>query len=367
MADPTTTAGTAPAPTADAVSPAPAAAATPIAPAETGAGTVPEAFLAELGLNTSARTQRIQKGNAEPTPPPTAPAADAQTADGTPAATDTDASAPDPDEAEVAAKLQDERTPKWVSERLSKNAAQKKELKAQLEAVKAEKEAAEQRADELAAKLPTVAPSAPLAHLDSTEKFEEEGSKVRDFIGRIDDPATVASYRDYDPDTGTSQSFENDKAYAKHFLKNEKAHAQVLKDRAETTEAVKKAAPTLFDGKSEDFQFRAKLHTTDPRTLPDYEQIIADAARGRRMRLEEQQGKARYTRVDLAAAKAATKPAEARATKAQEAAPVFTVPGIVRPPVTSHDAPNPKEAVMAKARTARGVSIEEMMEAGLIH
>lgn len=349
MADTTTSEATAASPTPTDVSP-PAGVVAPSTPAATHGAGLSNEFLAIVGLKDAA-------GAKPPTGKRDTPPAPLATDEEKPKLADPEDESADPDEiaeaAEVEAKLKAEKTPPWVSERLSKNAQQKKELRAELEAVKTAKAEAEKRIEELSANLPTLQPSSPLAHLATQELFEKEADAVTDFLTRANEPEAASRYKDYDEDTGTSAIFENDKAYATYFLKNQKAHAAILKARQASTEAVKTAVPSLFDGKSEDFQFRQTLHQNDPRTLPDFEQIIADATRGRRERLEEAAGKVRYTRTDLSAAKTTTP-------KVKETLPVFT-PQTTRSPVTPADAPNSRDSLMAKAKSGPGVSLETLM------
>ena len=199
------------------------------------------------------------------------------------------------------------KVPEWVPERLKKLSDQKKALREERDALKAAKEEADKALAEAAANIKAPLPPSPLAWFTTEESLEKENDAVLAFMERSEKPDFAESYKDFDAESGQSAQFENDKAYARHFLKHQKAHAQVLKTRHETTEAVKKAAPALFDGKSEQAKERAALYQSDPRTRPDFDQLIADALRGRQVREEEAKGN-KYHLIDLAKLRSA-KPA----------------------------------------------------------
>ena len=318
----------------------------------TGAGLSNE-FLADLGY--SVPVEKKPSGD-EATK---APAKDGEQSATTAKAEDETPDNADDDKDEVPEKDKNAKVPEWVTARLSKNSEQKKALREEVAALKEKAEAAEKALAETAATVPTILPPSPLAHLDTPEALESESEKVVNFMKAAKAPDFVTKYKDYDEDTGTSATFDQNQAYALFFLENQNAHAKTLTTKKETTEAVRKANPTLFDGKSAESAERRKLYLNDPRTLPDYDQFIADALAGRNARLAK--AKAPEQKTEPVTAKPKT-----NGSSAKEAPPVYTLPAASRSLATSDSVPDARAVVMAKSRTKTGVSLEEMMDAGAI-
>jgi hypothetical protein len=310
-----------------------------------GAGLSDE-FLAELGLTAPVETK---------------PSGDEATTAAEPEVTEPEAKAEDEvteepadEEEETTEEEKNAKVPDWVNKRLSKNSEQKKALKQEVATLKEKAEAAEKALADAAANVPTLLPPSPLAHIDTLEALETESANVVAFMKAAKASDFVTKYKDYDELTETSATFEQNQAYAMMFLEHQNAHAKTILTKKETREEVKKANPALFDGKSDESKERVKLYASDPRTLPDYDQFIADAIAGRNQRLEKAKAPAPKPEA----------PKKANGTPAKEAPPKYTLPP-ARSPVTPSNVVTPREAVFAKARTG-GISIDEMMDAGVI-
>jgi len=241
-----------------------------------------------------------------------------------------------------------------VQKRLKTTSEQKKALREEVATLKEKAEAAEKALADSAANVPTILPPSPLAHLDTPEALEQESANVVAFMKAAKAPDFATKYADYDEETGTSATFEQNQAYALHFLEHQNAHAKTLATKKETREEVRKAYPALFDGKSDESKERIKLYASDPRTMADYDQFIADAIAGRNARLEKAK----------APEAPPVKKTNGTTAKAKEAPPVYNLPHS-RSPVTPSNVVTPREAIFAKARTG-GVSIDDMMDAGVI-
>lgn len=157
--------------------------------------------------------------------------------------------------------------------------AKESELAAVSETVK-ELEARLQATAEQAAS----APAGPLAHLADEQALTEEVKKCVDFLAWVentDDPA--AFYKDTDTASAEEQLAAN-KRYALHVLQHQDQQSKVLKERQAVRDEVKKQRPTLFDPKHDDHKLFMDLYKSDPRQRSDFDQLIADALRGRAIR-----------------------------------------------------------------------------------
>lgn len=256
-------------------------------------------FLAELGLElaggvkpSGAATQPEPEKEAEPAPAKADPTPEElEKAAIEQAEADAVKEEKGEDDDTVPSEAELKKVPDWVPERLKKNSEQKKALREEIAKAKAEKEAAEKALADAAATIKAPLPPSPLAQFDTEESLQKENDAVLAFLDFAEKPEAIESYKDFDPETGKSTQFENDKAYAKFFLKNQKAHLQTLKERLEIAASVRKNVPELFDGKSEKAKERAALYQSDPRTRADYDQLIADAQLGRQYRKEIEAGK----------------------------------------------------------------------------
>lgn len=227
--------------------------------------------------------------------------------------------------------------------------AKESELATQAETVKE----LETRLQETAEKV-TVAPAGPLAHLADEQALTEEVKKCVDFLAWVnstDDPAS--HYKDTDTATAEDQLAAHHR-YALHVLKNQDAQSKVLKERQAVRAEVKKQRPTLFDVKHDDHKLLSELYKADPRSRADFDQLIADALRGRQIR--------------EAAAKAPAKDATAK-------------PALLVKKVSKDDLPRPKststlpvrggglsdqDVVTTKLKTGGRISFDEMADAGLM-
>ena len=277
---------------------------------------------------------------------------------------ETEVPATDPEEDEddetVEAKLQDENVPRWLWKRFKKEKEKRVEAEQQLNA-------AQDSLAQATAELKAPLPSSPLAYLDTPEKLEEEVKKATAYIKWAERPDAANAYDD-DEQATAEQKLAYYKARAWVVIDNQADHAKVLQSRIETTANVRKTAPALFEGKSDESKLRNKFYGTDPRTWTDADEFVADAARGRRERLEEAAGKARFQRIDLAAAKAnGAAGAKASAAKVNgKTPPIYTPPASAsRAPVRSADAPDPRTSAWSETKR-RPVTIDELETAGAL-
>lgn len=198
----------------------------------------------------------------------------------------------------------------------------------------------------------TVAPAGPLAHLADEQALADEVTKCVNFLKWVKiTPDPASHYKDTETHTA-EELVELYKDYALNVLGNQKEQADVIKRRQAVRAEVKTQRATLFDPKHADHQFLTELYRSDPRTRQDFDQLIADALRGRAIR--------------EAAAKA---PA-----KASAAAPAKEVKK-----VSKADLPQPRSAstlpirgggqsnadtVKAKLASGGRVSFDEMADSG---
>jgi len=209
----------------------------------------------------------------------------------------------------------------------------------------------ETRAQETAERV-TVAPAGPLAHLADEQALADEVTKCVEFLDWVQNTQDPASFYK-DTETVTAEELlESNKRYALHVLKNQNEQGKVLKERQAVRAEVKQQRATLFDPKHADHQFLTELYRSDPRARKDFDQLIADALRGRAIR--------------EAAAKA-----PAKASAAEPAKEVKKV--------SKADLPQPRsastlpirgggqstaEAVTAKLKSGGRVSFDELADSG---
>lgn len=173
---------------------------------------------------------------------------------------------------------------------------------AEIEALKAQLSEAGNKA--------TVAPSGPLAHLDTLEKLQEATDIATQNLEWAETRQDFERYFQDDPtaDEGTGrtaeQKFQEFKAQQLWILRNSPKQAKVLTKRQELRDTLKKSKPDLFRADHEDAKAFADFFTSDPRTREDADQLAADAILGARIRREEATGNFKYHRIDLQAAKA---------------------------------------------------------------
>ena len=285
---------------------------------------------------------------------------DGETAEQSAETPETDADPEDAEEEEALAKANDEKLPKWVSKRLFDDGERKRQLRAERDAEKSAREAAETALAEIGTGIKAPLAPSPLAHLDTPEKLDAEHEAVLRFLDDCEErpDETLQRFTD-DAQFTAEQKLLNTKAWCRQFLKHQKAHADVLARKQSTLEEVKKTHPALFDLRTEEGKQRAALYAADPRTLPDWEQFIADAMRGRRERLAASAGKGKSPRGEPAAAKANGK-------TNGKVPPVYTPPvAAARAPITPTTATDARSGVLTKAGQRGGVSMDEMLDAGV--
>lgn len=263
----------------------------------------------------------------------------------------------------------DAKVPEWVNERIGKLSGQKRELREQLTAEKAAREAAEKALAEATAAPQAPLPPSPLAHLDTADKLGAEVKRAAEFLKWTEstqDPSSI--YKDDDAGTA-DEKLARDRAYALHVIEHQLDQQEVIRKREESVKAARQTRPEMFDAKTDDGKFLGELVRSDPRTRPDFYQLVADALRGRRDREDEASGKFKIQRIDLAAAKAAgAKGAQVKAAEAKGS----KVPPKYVPPVTASPAPvrpdtgqSTQQSVWEKSRKG-AVDLEEMLTAGAI-
>jgi len=272
-------------------------------------------------------------------------------------------------------------TPKWAEKRLKKNAEQKKELREQLKTRETELAAERTKAADAEARLVekfTAAPSGPLAHLDTPEKLKTAAEQAAGFMRWETTRPDFEKYYQDDPDTvpenlrrTAEQKCQDDKADQLRVLTHHAEQAEILNKRSATRETLKKEKPELFNPAHEAGKDRLDLYASDPRTRADFDQLIADAQRGRLIREEEASKTALYHRIDLKKAREnGAKGANGHANgngNGNGSKDKLTLPPISsqhRAPVKSPDAPDARAAVTRKISTpGTRIPLEEMSDA----
>ena len=203
----------------------------------------------------------------------------------------------------------------------------------------------------------TVIASGPLAHLSDKALLQAEVAKCAEYLDWVEDnPDAAEHYRDTEQATA-QQQLDYWKRYARNVLKHQGAQAKVLEEREAARAEVKKQRPTLFDAKHPENKLLMDFYKSDPRTRADFDQLIADALRGRQLR-------------ETAAKSTGPVKAVADGAKAAE-----------KKPVSKADLPKPREVsglplqkggtsaretVAAKLKQQGGATFDEMADAGLL-
>lgn len=155
----------------------------------------------------------------------------------------------------------------------------------------------------------TWAPAGPLAEFDSIEKLRDAVAHATSNLQWAKNPVGMEQFYQDDPAGSLNartaeEKLSADQEWWLHILSKAPAQQQVLLDRRATRERLRKSHPDFFKPDTESGREVAKLYAADPRTLPDFDQFIADAQRGRREREEEEAGAAKYHRIDMKLARA---------------------------------------------------------------
>lgn len=203
----------------------------------------------------------------------------------------------------------------------------------------------------------TLAPSGPLAHLSDKAALQAEVAKCADYLDWVEDnPDAVEHYQDTEKATA-QQQLDYWKRYARNVLKHQGEQARVLEEREKIRAEVKKQRPTLFDVKHPENQILTDLYKSDPRTRADFDQLVADALRGRQLRET-----AAKSPGPVKAAETGARAAEKKtATKAD-----LPKPKQVSDLVLQRSGVSARETVEAKARQQGGATFDEMVDAGLL-
>ena len=309
-------------------------------------------YLAALDVPVADEAKPISEAEVQPDPAPSAeaePTADAET---------------DPEETEDADAIQKataKEVPDWVPERMSKLAAQKRELRDQLAAEKSARETLEAELAQAKEHPATPLPASPLAHLDTPAKLAAEIDKATNFLDWAEKPEAIEAYTDDERSTAEEKLKQN-KAYCLFLLKSQNAHAAVLKQQEESMAAARKTAPTLFDPKHEDHAFLNKMLVNDPRTLPDFHSIVADAVKWR-----AHQKEASAKKESAIKALAAKPPLNGKDKAAGKTPPKFVPPvSASRAPVSSAEAGDPRTTAWTEAKNGKAQDLDAMITAGAI-
>jgi hypothetical protein len=268
----------------------------------------------------------------------------------------------DETEAEEIAKAAGKEVPTWVHARLSKNAEQKRALRDQLAEVERQLQEKLDADAEAAANPVTPLPSSTIAHLDTVEALDAEVILASRFLDALtSNPEKVsAEYREREGGPTVEDQVADAKAYALHVIGHQEGHRKLLVDRVNHLEAVRKSAPAMFKVGTEEQAFYQKaLRNPDLRTDPEFHQLIADAIRGRKARLE------------LAKASAAQSPKSKVQSPSLDVVkapptPVPSVAATARAAVRTDDAPDPRARVWRDAAGQKAVSLDDMMDAGAL-
>ncbi len=269
----------------------------------------------------------------------------------------------DPEEKEEASDLEkakDTKVPDWVQPRLGKYAAKCAKLTERAEAAESKLQAKEEAEAQAAANPSTPLPASAIAHLDTEEKLTE---RVNTAVNNLQWAESRKDFERYFADDGESvpesqrqtaeEKFQAFKAQELFILANQDTQRKLLTQRKAALEDVKKSVPAMFKAGTEEHAFYAKaLANPDLRTDPEFHQLMADALRGKRARLE------------MAKATAAKVPVKKDVVKV----PPIPVPNIAtaRASVRTDDAPDARAQAWQKAAKQEPVSIDDMMDAGAL-
>jgi hypothetical protein len=259
------------------------------------------------------------------------------------------------EEAEALKQAESKEVPEWVPKRLSKMAEQKRALREENETLKSQIQAREEAEAKAAENPATPLPSSAIAHLDTADKLDAEVTRAAEFLrqNKGDPEGMLALYQDQPNGMTAAEQVAQWEQYALHVIQNQEGHRKLLTQRQATLEDVKKSTPAMFKPGTEDHAFYAKaLSNPDLRSDPEFHQLMADAIRGRKARLE------------LAKATASKVPAKKEVVKA----PPIPVPSVAtaRASVKSDDAPDARQQVWQRTAKQESVSVDEMMDAGAL-
>jgi len=319
---------------------------------KSGASVDPLDYLAALDVPATDEAKPISE--AEETTVPPADAEAEETAD-------VEADPEDTEELEEIAKADPKELPHKLQKRLDKLTAHKYELREQLAAEKSAREALETELAQAKEHPATPLPASPLAHLDTTDKLAAEVEKATNFLDWAERPEAIDSYTD-DEQGIAEDKLKRNKAYALFILKSQNAQANVIKQQQESVTTARKSAPTLFDPKHEDHAFLNKLLVNDPRTLPDFHSVVADAVKWRSHQKEASAKK------ESAIKALAAKPPLNSKDKANGKTPPKFVPPVSasRAPVSNSESGDPRVTTWHNAKNGKAQDIDAMISAGAI-
>ena len=163
---------------------------------------------------------------------------------------------------------------------------------------------------EAGTKATTIAPSGPLAHLDTLEKLQAATDMAtqnlqwaetrRDFDRYFQDDDTV----DEGSGRTAEQKFQDFKAQQLWILSNQAKQTAILIKREEIRKALKKSKPELFIAENADSKAFVEFYATDPRTREDADEVARLYLKAKKQEEEEATGNFKYHRIDIKAAKA---------------------------------------------------------------
>lgn len=231
-------------------------------------------------------------------------------------------------------------------------AAKESELAAKDETLKEMEARLQETADKA-----TVSPAGPLAHLPDKAALQAEVTKCVEYLDWVEEnPDAVDHYKDT-PEATAQQQLDYWRRYARNVLKHQGEQAKVLDEREAARAEVKKQRPTLFDAKHPESRLLMDFYKSDPRTRADFDQLIADALRGRQLR-------------ETAAKSPGPVKAMAEGAKAAEKKTVSKAdlpkPKAVSALTLVKSGVDPRETVTAKLKQQGGATFDEMADAGLL-
>ncbi len=200
-------------------------------------------------------------------------------------------------EAAIIKQMEADRRPKHEIGRVRD--AFKREIKRRflLKAADAEKSALQQQITDLNASLTetaekaTALPGSPLARFTDKDELLARKKEGLEYLTWAESHPDEAMKDWKDDDTATAyEHFSANKSKWLNFIAQADEQIRVITAGETSRQAVKAAAPNLFDPKHPDGMFRLELRKGDPRLRPDYDQILADAAHGRKLREEKAKG-----------------------------------------------------------------------------
>jgi hypothetical protein len=245
-----------------------------------------------------------------------------------------------------------ENLPKGIVKRIKKQSAQIRELKAQLAGANPIQIAA--------------SAAMPLADIDTSEKLSE----------RIETAKLVRKWCQANIDGGSitlsnGQTVELDADEVTRRLGLAERDIEAAPDRkmylqqreqAKPWEMAKTIAPEMFVKDSPTHKFMVGILKECPELtrLSDYEVLVAAAAKGYKITMEERQGKARYIRMALDS-KGNIVPPKQSLEKPKSKPPI--TPSASRPNLTNHGAKKPLEQIYASTKGNSNARVDALLEA----